>query len=174
MQTNKLSATNILILLNLIMFIVQNSIEHGSILLGLNIYFFKLELYYQLISSMFTHGGVAHIFMNMFILYQFGNMIENAIGYKKFLILYFIGGILTSLGSLAYMYYTNDWVNLVGASGAISVLIGWLALKDKTQRSGFVVWILLISFAPLLLGLPIAWYAHLIGFAIGWLIALVL
>jgi membrane associated rhomboid family serine protease len=156
------------------MFIIQNSIENGSLYLGLNIYFFQAELYYQLLSTMFTHGGIAHITMNMFVLFQFGNMIEYAIGVPKFLFLYIVGGVLTSIGTLAYMYYTRDWANVVGASGAISVLLGWFALKDKTQRSGIIVWILLISFAPLLLGLPIAWYSHLIGFALGWLLGYIL
>ena len=71
------------------------------------------------------------------------------------------------------MYLTTNWVNLVGASGAISVIMGWYALKDTYQRKGIIVWILLISFAPLLLGLPVAWYAHIIGFVIGWLIGLI-
>ena len=168
MKQNNITATNIIIIITVIMFGIQNSIENGNLYLGLNIYFFKAELYYQLISTMFTHGGFAHITMNMFVLYQFGNMIEEAIGVKKYLFLYFIGGILTSIGSLAYMYYTGEWSNLVGASGAISVLLGWFALKDKVQRKGIIVWILLISLAPLLLGLPIAWYSHFIGFALGW------
>ena len=123
---------------------------------------------------MFVHGGIAHILMNMFVLYQFGNMIEQYLGKFKYLLLYFIGGILTSIGSLAYMYFTGDWVNLVGASGAISVLLGWFALKDRYQRKGIIIWVALMSFAPLLLGLPVAWYAHIIGFVIGWLIALAL
>ena len=169
MKQNNITATNIIILITLIMYGVQNTIDNGILYLGLNIYFFKAELYYQLFSTMFTHGGIAHILMNMFVLYQFGNMIEKAIGIPKYLFLYFIGGVLTSIGSLVYIYYTGNWSNLVGASGAISVLLGWFALKDKTQRSGIIVWVLLISFAPLLLGLPIAWYSHLIGFVLGWI-----
>ena len=169
MKQNNITATNIIILITVIMYGVQNTLHNGSLYLGLNIYFFKEELYYQLFSTMFTHGGIAHILMNMFVLYQFGNMIEKAIGVWKYLFLYIVGGVLTSIGSLIYMYYTGDWSNLVGASGAICVLLGWFALKDKTQRSGLIVWVLLISFAPLLLGLPIAWYAHFIGFALGWI-----
>jgi len=169
-----LTLTNIIILINLIMFGVQNTIEHGDILLGLNIYFYKAELYYQPLSSMFAHGGWAHILMNMFVLYQFGNMIEDAIGKFRYLLLYFVGGLLTSFLSLYYMQTTGDWANLVGASGAISVLLGWFALKDKFQRSGIIVWILLISFAPLLLGVPVAWYAHLIGFALGWVLGYII
>ncbi|MBD3840729.1 MAG: rhomboid family intramembrane serine protease [Campylobacterales bacterium] len=176
MNNNRSIATlaNILILINLIMFGVQNSIEHGTILLGLNIYFYKAELYYQLISTMFVHGGIAHILMNMFVLYQFGNLIENAIGKIKFFALYMAGGVLTSLGSLYYMELTSNWANLVGASGAISVLLGWYALKVPFERKAIVIWIILISFAPLLLGLPVAWYAHLIGFIIGWIMGYII
>jgi len=173
-QNKILTITNIIILLNIIMFGVQNMIENGTLIFGLNIYFFSAELYYQVLSTMFVHGGFAHILMNMFVLYQFGNIIENTIGIPRYLLLYFVGGVLTSFGSLAYMYITGDWANLVGASGAISVLLGWYALKDKYQRQGIIVWVLLISFAPLLLGMPIAWYAHLIGFALGWLLGYVL
>ena len=173
-QTKILTITNLIILANLIMYGVQNNIQNGGVIFGLNIYFFKYELYYQLLSTMFVHGGIAHILMNMFVLFQFGNMIESAIGKFKFLLIYFIGGLLTSIGSLAYMYYTGEWANIVGASGAISVIMGWYALKDKYQRKGIIVWILLISFAPLLLGLPVAWYAHLIGFALGWLLGYII
>ncbi len=174
-MTNRVfTVTNIIILVNIFMFIVQNSIHNGILYFGLNIYFFRNELYYQLLSTMFVHGGVAHILMNMFVLFQFGNIIERVIGIPKYLFLYFVGGVLTSIGSLAYMYITGDWANLVGASGAISVLLGWFALKDTYQRKGIIVWILLISFAPLLLGMPIAWYSHLIGFALGWVMGYIL
>jgi len=156
------------------MFAIQNSVEHGILKYGLNIYFIKYELWYQPLSSMFVHSGMAHILMNMFVLFQFGNQIEKDIGKLKYISLYFIGGLLTSLGSFIYMYYSGNLANLVGASGAISVLIGFLALKDKVNRKGLIIWILLISFAPLLLGLPVAWYAHIIGFIVGWLIGLIL
>ena len=72
------------------------------------------------------------------------------------------------------MYLTGNWANLVGASGAISVLLGLVALRDRFNRKGIIIWVLLISFAPLLLGLPIAWYAHIIGFIIGWLMGYIL
>ncbi len=173
-QNKTITLTNIIILANIIMFGIQNTIQNGDLLYGLNIYFFKAELYYQLFSTMFVHGGIAHILMNMVVLYQFGNLIESAIGIPRYILLYFVGGVLTSIGSLVYMYYTGNWANLVGASGAISVLLGWFALRDKYQRQGIIIWVLLISFAPLLLGLPIAWYAHLIGFALGWIMGYIL
>ena len=173
-ESKLLNATNIIILLNLIMFGVQNQIQNASLLFGLNILFFKYGFYYQLLSTMFVHGGIAHIAMNMMVLFQFGTIIEQAIGKIRFLLIYFIGGIFTSIGTLAYMYYTGNWANVIGASGAICVLLGWFALKDKTQRQGIITWIILISFAPLLLGLPVAWYSHLIGFALGWLLGYII
>lgn len=175
MQQNKvLTLTNTIILVNIIMFGVQNILHNADLYFGLNPYFFTEQLYHQLLTTMFVHGGIAHILMNMFVLYQFGNNIERLIGIPRYIILYFVGGILTSIGSLAYMYISGDWANLVGASGAICVLLGWYALKDTYQRQGIIIWVLLISFAPLLLGMPIAWYGHIIGFVLGWLLGYIL
>ena len=173
-NTKLFNITNTIIALNFIVFGIQNQFEQITVLLGLNIFFLKYHFYYQLISSMFVHGGITHILMNMMILFQFGTIIEKYLGKVKYILLYFIGGILTSIGTLMYMYFTNNWVNVIGASGAICILLGWFALKDKYQRKGIIVWIVLISFAPLLLGLPVAWYSHLIGFALGWLLGYII
>jgi len=165
-----ITAPNIIIVLTIFGYFIQTSIPNGSLWMGLNIFFLQNHLYYQVISTMFAHGGVEHLLMNMLVLWQIGNLLNHYIGTFRFLILYFIGGILTSIGTLGYMYYFNQWANVIGASGAISVLIGYMALKDKSQRSGLLVWIFLISFIPLFLGMPVAWYAHCIGFIIGWII----
>ena len=122
---------------------------------------------------MFAHGGIAHLGMNMFVLWQFGNLIERGRGKKEIVFLYLISGILTSLLSFAYIFYLDNSVNLVGASGAICALLGYVAYYDKAQRSGIITWVLLISVAPLIIGLPIAWYAHFIGLGIGFLYALI-
>lgn len=139
---------------------------------GLNIYFIK-GFFWQPLSTMFTHGNPMHLLMNMVVLFQFGSTLEYARGRLFFLQLYFIGGIITSLLSFVYIYiaYENfgEIVNLVGASGAICVIIGWIAQKDSFNRKGLIIAILLISFLPLLIGLRVAWYAHLIGFGVGWL-----
>lgn len=166
------SLTNIIIAATLIMFAVQNSIQYGGLLLGMNMYFLAYGFWWQPLSSMFTHGGFLHIAMNMLVLYQFGNLIEHYLGKKQLFILYFVGGILTSLISFGYLYLFEPSVNLVGASGAICVLLGFIALFDTNQRKGIIIWILLISIMPLFLGMPVAWYAHFIGFAIGWIMGL--
>lgn len=171
MQQNKLfTITNIIIAVTVFMYIVQNSIEYGTLYMGLNGYFLE-GLWYQPLSTMFAHGGIAHLLMNMFVLYQFGNLIELHRGKMSLLVLYFVGGILTSLGSFIFMLLLQLNHNLIGASGAISVVLGYVAFVDTYQRKGIIIWVALISFAPLVLGLPVAWYAHLIGFGIGWLMA---
>ena len=119
---------------------------------------------------MFAHGGIGHLLMNMFVLFQFGNLIEKYRGVQSFVVLYFVGGVLTSLFSFAFIYYLGLNHNLVGASGAICVLMGYVALKDSYQRKGIITWVVVISIFPVLMGLPVAWYAHLIGLAFGFLI----
>ncbi|WP_121628298.1 rhomboid family intramembrane serine protease [Poseidonibacter antarcticus] len=167
------TATNVLIIITILMYIVQINIPRGGLYLGLNMNFTVNELWWQPLSSMFAHGGLGHLGMNMFVLYQFGNLIERARGAKELVLLYLVCGILTSLGSFAYIYYLDNYVNLVGASGAICALLGYVAFYDKAQRSGIITWILLISVAPLLIGLPIAWYAHFIGLALGFIYAII-
>jgi membrane associated rhomboid family serine protease len=166
-KSKEFTLTNITIGITVLMYLVQTNIEYGGIYLGLNIYFLKENFFWQPLSSMFAHGGLGHLGMNMFVLYQFGNLIEKALSKKDFILVYFIGGLLTSMLSFAYIYYLDGGVNLVGASGAICVLMGYIAYFDKFQRKGIITWVLLISVAPLLIGLPIAWYAHFIGLGIG-------
>ncbi|WP_428026926.1 rhomboid family intramembrane serine protease [Arcobacter sp.] len=169
MQDNKLiTVSNFIILVTILMYVFQTNMENGSLFLGLNVFFLEANLWYQPLSSMFAHGGVGHILMNMFVLFQFGNLIEKYRGVKTLLILYFIGGVLTSLLSFAFMQLMDFNHNLVGASGALCVLLGYVALVDTYQRKGIITWVVIISIAPVLIGLPVAWYAHLIGLAVGY------
>ncbi len=65
-----------------------NLVEH------LSVYYFQSEKFrpYQLITHMFMHGGIGHIFFNMFGLFIFGRVIEGTWGSKKMFILYFASG----------------------------------------------------------------------------------
>lgn len=163
----------IVIFLTVIAYFFQQTSENSSLIFGLNFYFFK-GFYWQVLTSMFVHGGVLHLAMNMVVLYQFGDVIERSKGRFAYVILYFGGGVLTSLLSIAFMYLFGLNHILVGASGAISVLIGYIAFWDKFNRKGLFIWILAISFLPLLVGMPIAWYAHIIGFVVGFILAKIL
>ena len=167
------TATNILIIITVLMYVIQINIPKGGLLFGLNLYFLVYDFWWQPLSSMFAHGGIAHLGMNMFVLWQFGNLIERLRGAKELVALYLIIGLLTSILSFSYIFYLDNQVNLVGASGAICALLGYVAYYDKAQRSGIITWVLLISVAPLIIGLPIAWYAHFIGFGVGFLYAII-
>lgn len=65
----------------------------------LGLHYFKSKLFepYQIVTYMFMHGGIAHLFFNMFAIWMFGSQIENAWGPKRFLIYYLITGIGASL-----------------------------------------------------------------------------
>ncbi|MCR4942629.1 MAG: rhomboid family intramembrane serine protease [Campylobacter sp.] len=140
--------------------------------LALNIGFLRFGLYHQVLSSMFLHANLAHIAMNMAVLYSSGVMLENRIGNFKFLLFYLLCGVATSFLSFFYIYFFDENVMIVGASGAISAVLGAIAyLGDKQSAKGLFLALLLMSFAPLLFGENIAWYAHLIGFGLGFLYA---
>lgn len=81
----------------------------------------------HLITSMFMHGGLMHLIGNMWFLWIFGNNVEDQCGKVKFFIFYLLCGIAATL-SYAFLNI-NSHVPLVGASGAISgVLGGYLVL----------------------------------------------
>ena len=77
--------------------------------------------YWRLVTSMFLHGGIAHLLLNGFALYQLGALFETWLGSTRLLITYFVTGIA---GSLASILWTN--APSVGASGAIFGLLGAL------------------------------------------------
>ncbi len=76
------TATNILIIITVLMYIIQINIPKGGLLFGLNLYFLVYDFWWQPLSTIFAHGGIAHLGMNMFVLWQFGNLIERFRGAK--------------------------------------------------------------------------------------------
>lgn len=80
---------------------------------------------WQLISYMFMHGGIGHIFFNMFTLYMFGPQLEDVWGSKRFFNFYMICGIVAGLTHLVL----GGGAPAVGASGAImGVMAGFAYL----------------------------------------------
>ena len=87
------------------------------------------SVYFTLISSMFMHGGIAHIAGNMLFLWIFGDNIEDRLGHIKYVIFYLICGVLASLAHVFTTYaFATDQASLLvpslGASGAISGVLG--------------------------------------------------
>ena len=76
---------------------------------------------WQLVTYMFLHGGVFHIFFNMLTLFMFGNDLERYWGTKRFLNYYFITG--TGAGVCSWLISMNSLSVTIGASGAIYGLL---------------------------------------------------
>src|SRR5436309_4522046 len=99
-----------------------------------------IPVYLTLLTSMFMHGGIAHILGNMLFLFIFGDNIEDRIGHFRYAIFYLVCGVLAGL---AHVFATalfaggNEASLLVpslGASGAISGVLGAYILLFPTNR----------------------------------------
>jgi membrane associated rhomboid family serine protease len=120
------------------------------------------SVYLTLFTSMFMHGGIAHIAGNMLFLWIFGDNIEDRLGHVKYIIFYLLCGVLASL---AHVFTTaavasqeaGMLVPSLGASGAISGVLGGYILLHPSRR----VTVLLFRF---LTQVP-AWVAIGIWFA---------
>lgn len=62
------TATNIIIIFTILMYILQINLQNGGLYLGLNMYMLIADFWWQPLSSMFAHGGLAHLGMNMFVI----------------------------------------------------------------------------------------------------------
>jgi len=119
-----------LVILCVFVFIVQmasESFTDAFALVSANVLFAP----WTLVTSIFLHGSVDHLLYNMFALALFGMILESIIGGKKFLMLFFSGGIFASIG--AALFYPSA----IGASGAIFAILGALTIL----RPRMVVWV---------------------------------
>jgi len=101
-------------------------------------------VYITLLSSIFMHGSIAHIFGNMLFLFIFGDNIENKIGHLRYLLFYLICGLIASLAHIAstYLFNLDPFMPSLGASGAISGVLGGYILLFPRNR----VTVLLFNF----------------------------
>ena len=98
-----------------------------------------IPVYLTLITSMFMHGGIAHIFGNMLFLWIFGDNIEDRMGHFRYLIFYLVCGVLAGLSHVfaTALFATSPAALLIpslGASGAISGVLGAYILLFPTRR----------------------------------------
>lgn len=86
-------------------------------------YVFRENDYWRLLSAMFLHGGVLHLVVNLWALWQLGRLYEIMFGTRRFLMIYFVTGIIASITSLVRLMLAGGGSS-VGASGAIFGLLG--------------------------------------------------
>lgn len=94
-----------------------------------------------LVTSLFLHGGLAHLAGNMLFLWIFGDNIEDAVGHRNYFFFYLLCGVLASLSHVLVSAYTSQSVYIpsLGASGAISGVMGGYLLLFP--RRAVHVWI---------------------------------
>lgn len=143
----------------------------------------------SLLVAIFLHGGVLHLLGNLWILFIFGNNIEEDFGPLTYSVFYLVAGLAASIGHIAL--HIDDTTPVVGASGAIAGVMGaYLVLHPKARVVSIVPPLYFLPFrvpAALYLvvwfGLQfllanqdtnIAWEAHVVGFVVGLVVAFAL
>ncbi len=120
--------------------------------------------WYRFVTSMFLHGGLFHIFFNMYFLYLFGREVEGVLGSLRFFVLYMLSGIAASifhvaLTAVAGIY--NIFIPALGASGAISGVLGayLLLFPHKRMTICWFFWLLPWCFTTNAAYFLIFWFA---------------
>ena len=140
--------------------------------LGLIPYYFTSRPW-TIFTNMFIHQEFWHIFGNMLVLYFFGRAIYQLVGSNKFLLLYFVGGII---GNLLYILLGQPLSIAIGASGAVYAIAGALVVINPNARVllwffiPMPLWVVILLFFVLwsfIPGLGIAWQAHVGGLVVG-------
>ncbi len=105
-----------------------------------------IPVYLTLLTSLFLHGGFAHIAGNMLFLSIFGDNVEDRLGHLRFFLFYILSGLAGSAAHIAVSVFTGDglMVPTLGASGAISGVMGAYLLLFPGNR----VRVLLFSIIP--------------------------
>jgi rhomboid protease GluP len=133
---------------------------------------------YRLLTAMFLHGSLGHIFFNVYALYIVGRTVEPIFGRPRFLLIYLLGGLAGSVASLALGGIDGASVGASGAVFAIFAAEAWHLyqhrglypnVRARLQHMLFLIVInLVIGFAP---GSRIDNWGHIGGMLAGLLLA---
>ncbi len=182
-----------IIAINIFVFFFQLSIELNSTANAQSfIYHYGLVpndfTFISLFTSMFMHGGFAHILGNMWFLWIFGDNIESLLGHFRYALFYLTCGVGAALTQI--LFNPSSTIPMVGASGAIAGVLGaYMILYPKARVHVFVFFIFITTIqvpAQIVLGLwflmqlsngldslgvnlsgGVAWFAHIGGFIVG-------
>jgi len=148
----------------------------------------RIPVLLTLLTSMFLHGGLAHLAGNMLFLGIFGDNVECRVGRGRYLALYLASGVVGTLAHVAVSAISGEglYTPMIGASGAISGILGAYLVLFPGNR----ITVLMFGFIPTVLsawiviglwffmqvsgGLSgwssggVAYIAHIGGFVAGW------
>lgn len=180
--------TLILIILNVLFYIavlILQSVYGDSVLENIAVqpsFILNGDKLWTIVTSMFMHGSILHLFVNMLSLMFLGSFLERLIGSKRFTFIYLLSGIIASLAFVFLALAFNQDLNIpaVGASGAIFSIGGMLAVLTPRlpiyimlipipmpMWLGIVLMLVLMWVISAVAGLPIGNFAHLGGFIAG-------
>lgn len=175
-------AASLLVLINVLVFILCETIGtviyyYGSA--GLELLTGPLQ-YYRVISSIFLHVNIVHLFSNMLLLYFAGAEVEEIVKPGWFLFLFFLSGIAGNITMFALDYVKGTSSIVIGASGAVYGVLGaMLALvMFKRLRNGYarlqrVVFAIFIAIYSGFLEENIANGAHIGGLVAGIIVGII-
>ncbi|MBS3809815.1 MAG: rhomboid family intramembrane serine protease [Desulfobacterales bacterium] len=150
------------------------------------VHFTFIQQAFSLFSFMFVHGGFFHLLFNMWILYIFGDNVEDYLGSIYFLLFYIAAGLAS--GFLHFFLNLSSTSPVIGASGAIAGVMGAYFILYPNSR---ILTLIPVFFIPLFVEIPaffflglwfflqllnaagsqaqagIAWWAHIGGFVFG-------
>ena len=123
----------------------------------------------RLFASMFVHANIAHIAFNLVALAYLGVYAERAIGVPRYVLVYIASGVVAALfhGAIASYILHNGNVALIGASGAISGVLGIAAVTGNTRAYYWLALQIVFAVIGSISALPIAFTAHVGGFIAG-------
>ena len=99
-------------------------------------------------TNMFLHGGWGHIISNMWILFIFGDNVEDRMGKIRYFLFYILCGLLASFAH--FILYRHSAVPAIGASGAISgVMAAYMFMFPKSNILSFIPIIIIPFFIPI-------------------------
>ena len=181
--------TLVLIVINVVVFFymeINGSTEDGQYLVDMGALLDEAVLdgheYYRLVTHMFLHIGMNHLFSNMLSLLVLGYTTERVLGRIRFIILYFLSGIFAGVVTIMFnLYIVHEPGLSAGASGAIFGLMGALLVmvirinkgRHTTAIPRYLVYLALTLYSGFA-DVSISGSAHLGGFIFGILLYLVM
>ncbi len=126
-----------------------------------------VSVYLTLLTSMFMHGSIMHLFGNMLFLWIFGDNLEHALGRVRYIAFYLLTGLIASLAHVisTFVFGDNPFIPSLGASGAISgVLGGYLVLYPK--RKVRVIMLRMLTTVPAVVAIGL-WFVFQLISAFG-------
>lgn len=133
----------------------------------------------------FLHASLAHILTNLAMFLPFGAVVARKVGDKLFLLLFFLGAFAGAM--CFYYFHPTSMVPLVGSSGAISALVGFVVsaciLRERfpppfhIPRNALVfitIWFIFNILIPYASMPYVSWEAHLGGFTLGFMLSPIL